>query len=285
MNPKQLIKDLIPPILIKIANRLKRRATGSGSTIPEWECMPEGWDAERDPRIKGWNVEEVLESYKSKWDAFLKTVEGATPFGISPEANADAATADVIYHNSIMIFGYSLARAVHGKDAISMLDWGGGIGHYYRIATALNPDVRIDYHCKDVPVLANHGRRLFPDAHFHVDDTCLARRYDFVMASASMHYSRDWRALMVGLTGATGGYLLVTGLPVVLRAPSFVFVQRPYRYGYDTEYLSWCLNRNEFLDHARDVGLRLDREFIVGHQPAIAGAPEQCQYRGYFFRL
>jgi len=252
---------------------------------PEWECIPEGWGAEEsDPAIKGWNVQTVLDAYKAKWDAFLKTTQGAAPFGLPPEAISSASNADLPYHNGVMVFGYCLALASRNKEAVSMLDWGGGIGHYYLISRALLPDLKIEYHCKDVPLLAQHGASLFPEALFHSDESCLLRRYDFVMAGTSLHYARDWRAALGGLARATGGYLLVTGLPVVHTAPAYVFVQRPYPYGYDTEYLAWCLNRSEFLENAPGLGLRLVREFITGYRPPIKGAPEECEYRGYLFR-
>ena len=86
------------------------------------------------------------------------------------------------------------------------------------------------------------------------------------------------------LARATTGLLYITGLPLVLNVPSFVFVQRARRFGYDTEYLAWSLNRAEFLAAAAGAGLRLEREFVVGYSPTIAGAPEQNHYRGFLFR-
>ena len=165
-----------------------------------------------------------------------------------------------------------------------MLDGGGGIGHYYLLAQALLPGVEIVYHCKDVPALTGYGAQLFPEQHFCSDETCLQRVYDFVLASASMHYTEDWQALLRRLAGATRDYLYVADLPTVLEAPSFVFVQRPYEYGYNTEYLGWCLNRTEFLRVAAGAGLHLLREFVYGHRPLIHGAPEQNAHRGYLFR-
>ena len=286
MNAKQLLKDLLPPVLLKAARAIAHPASQpSRNDRPEWEYVPQGWDAEKsDPAIKGWNVQTVLDAYKAKWDTFVKTTQGAGPFGLPPEAISPAKDADLPYHNGVMVFGYCLALASRNKSVVSILDWGGGIGHYYRIARALLPEVKIEYHCKDMPVLARHGQSLFPEAHFCSDESCLARRYDLVMAGTSLHYARDWRGTLRGLAGAVGGYLLVTGLPVVHAAPAYVFVQRPYRYNYDTEYLAWCLNRGQFLETARGMGLTLVREFITGHFPPIQGAPEECEYRGFLFR-
>ena len=286
MNAKQLLKDLLPPVLVKAARAIARPASqSSGNDRPEWGYVPQGWDAEKsDPAIKGWNVQTVLDAYKAKWETFVKTTQGAGPFGLPPEAISPAKDADLPYHNGVMVFGYCLALASRNKSAVSILDWGGGIGHYYQIARALLPDVKIEYHCKDVPLLAEHGGTLFPEAHFCSDESCLARRYDLVMAGTSLHYARDWQRTLRGLADAVGGYLLVTGLPVVHAAPPYVFVQRPYRYNYDTEYLAWCLNRGQFLESARGMGLTLVREFITGHFPPIQGAPEECEYRSFLFR-
>jgi putative methyltransferase (TIGR04325 family) len=274
-------RDIAPPFLADWVKQLQR-ALRRGQ--PEWEYIPAGWEAERsDPKIKGWNVESVLEAYKSRWDAFVGELKSTDPLGRSPESFASGPF-DLVFHNTIMVFAYALALAARHKTSISMLDWGGGIGHYYLISQALVSDLELDYHCKDVPILVAYGRQLLPQAHFYSDEACLSRRYDFILASTSLHYSQDWSRVLEGLARATTGYLLVTQLPVVHQAPSYVFIQRPYRYRYNTEYLGWCLNRIEFLQRAEQSGLKLVREFVTGQQPQIARAPEPCQYRAFLFR-
>lgn len=279
MKLKALAKALTPPIIWDLARRWMVKIGQ-----PEWEYIPDGWErARQDARIRGWNEPSILQAYLEKWPGFKKNIAGTKPFGLSPEAGQDA-SADLAQHNTFMVFGYCLALAARQRASLSLLDWGGGIGHYYLVGRALLPDVSIDYHCKDVPVLANHGRTLFPEAHFYSDESCLQRQYDFILASASLHYSEDWLATLRGLAYATGDYLLVTRLPTIDHAASYVFVQRPYRYGYRTEYVGWCLNRGEFLGAAREAGLSLLREFLIGERPPIQGAPQPCEYRGFLFR-
>jgi hypothetical protein len=70
---------------------------------------------------------------------------------------------------------------------------------------------------------------------------------------------------------------------VVRRAASFAVVQRPAPYGYLTEYLGWFLNRGEFLDHLRGLGMVLRREFLIYERPVVHGAPEQCEFQGFLF--
>ena len=270
---------MIPPVFVHMAQRLRH-----GGSPVEWEYVPDGWDyARTHPEVRGWNVAGVLDAYTGKWPQFVQMAEGTEPLGVAHES-ALATNEDILSHNATMAFGYSLALAASGRARLSLLDWGGGIGHYLLLARALLPDVEIEYHCKDVPILSEYGARLFPDQQFSSDERCLEDVYDFVLASTSLHYTEDWQSLLERLAGATRDYLYIAQLPTVPEAPSFVFVQRPYQYGYNTEYLGWCLNRTEFLQAAGRSGLRLQREFVYGHQPLIHGAPEQNAYRGYLFR-
>ena len=278
---KRAVKYLTPPAVSDTVRNFSRALRGQK---PEWEYVLEGWAVEQtDSKIKGWNVEAVLQAYQLRWDAFVHELETTGPYSASPES-LSARQTDLVFHNRILIYAYGLSLASRQKKSISMLDWGGGIGHYYLISKALVPDLEVDYYCKDVPLLAAHGQTLFPQAHFYSDEECLSRRYDFVLASNSLHYSRDWSSTLAKLAAASEGYLLVTMLPVAHRAPSYVFVQRPYKYGYDTEYLSWCLNRVEFLACAAQSDLELVREFITGMELPIAHAPEPCECMAFLFR-
>jgi putative methyltransferase (TIGR04325 family) len=246
--------------------------------------VPEGWAAARTrAEIQGWNVESILETSKSNWPRLVRSLQGTKPLA-GKDDGALTSHQDLIEHNIRMSYAYVLALASRNASKLSLLDWGGGIGHFNLLSRVLVPDLEIDYHCKDLPLLADYGRSLFPEATFHTEESCLDRSYDLVLASASLHYWEKWQTALAGLTRATGKYLYVTQLPVVRRSPSFVYVQRPYRFGYETEYLSWCFNREEFLDAATSTGMKLQREFIVGHQPSIRNAPERCEYWGFLFR-
>jgi putative methyltransferase (TIGR04325 family) len=280
MNGVRFIKYVLPPVLIDLLRRF-RPPPRVGP--PEWEYLPEGWK-DGDEDAQGWNVESVAGAQRAKWQRFVELAGGNGPLGISHEA-ASPNNDDFAAHATIMSFGYVAAHAARHTDSLSILDWGGGVGHYGVLARALLPGVTIDYHCKDMPMLCAAGRDLQPDATYHEDEeSCFSRSYDLVMASGSMHYSRNWREALGALAAASRGWLYITRFPVVKQAPSFVVLQRPYMHGYDTEYCGWFVNRTEFLDHAASLGLELVREFLVAESPPVAGAPERCQYGGFLFR-
>lgn len=248
-----------------------------------FEFIPEGWNyLNTHPLVKGWEAREILNVYKDKWANFVSRLEGTAPIAFTPESSSND-TGDLINQNTILVFAYSLALAARGYQKISMLDWGGSMGHYYLLAKALLPGVEIQYSCRDVPMIAEYGQEILPEATFYSDDSCLSERYDFVLASGSLQYSQDWENVLRGLAAATKRNLLITRLPVVKQHPHFVFIQRAYSFGYNTEYLGWCINRDAFLVQAENLHLRLEREFVTGDGHEIYNAPEQCKYIGLLF--
>jgi putative methyltransferase (TIGR04325 family) len=250
--------------------------------VTEFEYVPEGWAR----RVRGWDVPGVEAAYRRRWPEFVAAVEGTGPLGVAHEVPTaqSVVTDDPGWHNVVVTFGYVLARAAHGRDALSVLDWGGGPGHYAVLARALLPEVEIDYHSRDLPRLAALGREVLPEATFHADDTCLDRMYDLVVVGDSLHYLEDVRAQLARLARAAAPWLYVALVPVVRHAPSYVVQQRPDSYGYDTEYLGWVLNRDALLEAAVSSGLRLEREFLAPGVIDPPGVPEAAVHRSFLFR-
>jgi putative methyltransferase (TIGR04325 family) len=251
--------------------------------VSEFEYVSEGWSR----HVRGWDAAGVEAAYRRRWNEFVAAVESNGTLGIAHEVptSQHVVTDDPGWHNVVLTFGYVLARAARGRQRLSLLDWGGGPGHYAVLARALLPEVELDYHSRDLPRLAELGRELLPRATFHDDDSCLDRTYDLVVASDSLHYAQNYGALLLRLARAAESWLYVALLPLVRNVPSFVHQQRPDSYGYETEYLGWALNRGEFLDVARASGLRLEREFVAPGVIDPPGAPEPAGHRSFLFSV
>jgi putative methyltransferase (TIGR04325 family) len=286
-----LAKSFTPPIVWDALKRAKdaRRppAPPPGpeppSSPPEWEYVPEGWARP----AGGWDAEAIAGVYREKWPSFLEATAGPGPLGVNHEVPAGRPVPrdELDAQHLVLAFGYVLARAARGRDGLSLLDWGGGPGHYAVLAEALLTEVELEYHSRDLPALVALGRELLPQHVFHDDDACLDRRYDLVAASSSLQYSEDWGATLAGLARATGGWLYLARVGVALESPSFVVLQRAHAYGYETEYLGWVLNRDELLARLRAAGLELVREFVLPERPEVAGAPESpVAHRGFLLR-
>ena len=282
---KQVVRSITPPIIVSGVRNLRRRVGARTSPLRQWEYVPEGWSrAQTDPALAGWDVPGVVEAYHAKVSEFRDTVIGSDPLA-SPTSAGLRAGASLDNQNAILVFGYALALASRRRDTVSVLDWGGGAGVFYFLSRALlPPKVNVAYHCKDLPGVCAYGRQVLPGVQFHDDDACLQASYDLVLASNSLQYAENWQSLVSCLARATRRYLLLTQVPIVVSASSYVVVQRAYRYGLSTEYLGWVFNRDELVDEAQAAGTQLVREFLLARGAFIHGAPEQQETRGFLFR-
>ena len=285
---RQALKSITPPILISAAKRLRNRLRPppvETSEPAEYEYVPEGW-ARAGAEIRGWNVDSVLDAYRTKLPAFRKAIAGPEPIGTQTSAAKGVTEATVEHQNTVLAFAYALALASRQHDHLSILDWGGGLGYFYYLTRALLPDeVDVEYHIKDVPLIARHGRDAVPEVTFWDDDSCLGRGYDLVFASSALQYSQAWSDDLARLARASQGYLFLTRVPVVFHAPSFVVLQRTDEYvRFDTEFLSWVFNEGELIAVASNAGMQLTREFLIHGRPQVDGAPEEQELRGYLFR-
>jgi putative methyltransferase (TIGR04325 family) len=284
---RSLIKPLVPaPVRRFLRARLlaQQAASAPPAEPPEWEYCKQ-WPVS-DNGMQGWNAPSVAATQRAKWDEFVALLHGPHPFGISHEAPANSGNQSMWAHNLIACYGYVLALAAHQRDRLSILDWGGGIGHYYEFSRALLPSVHYDYYCADVPSLCATGRSLLPDVKFlDRPEQSFQRSYDFVHAGSSLWCVQDWQGMAAKLAQAAQGYLYVTRMVFVQNVDSFIAIQRPYKYnGYDTQYPCWILNQRQFVDFFTLQGLDLVREFLLGDGPSIYGAPEHGFFKGFLFR-
>ena len=280
MSVKEIAKRHLSPFMLHCVKQAYHRVRYGGA---EWEFCPQGWTP-TDSKIKGWNVGAIARTQQAKWPAFLQAIKGTDPLTIAHEAPTPRED-NFQAHHLLMAYAYVLTLAALKKDKITLLDWGGGIGHYCVMSHRILPELHIEYHCKDVPALCQVGREVLPDGKFfEQDDDIAPRRYDLVLASGSLQCSEDWKEVIRLLTRSANQYLFVTRLPVVRRCRSFVVRQRAYAYGYESEYLSWIFNREEVIDSIVSEDCELVREFIFDEHPWIRRAPEQAQTRGFLFR-
>lgn len=259
-----LANSLLPPALTRVLRSMRRAGT------PALEYLPGGWDSAPPPEFgeNGWNADSTVTGTARERAQFERGLANGAPFGIAHE------------HNLHVSFAYVLALVARGKLSLSVLDWGAGLGQYYHIARAALPDVDIDYHCKEVPVLAKAGEQHAAGAIWHADDSCLPASYDLVFASGSPQYAKDWKGLLEKLAAASREYLFLTRIPVVSNAPNFSVLQRVY----GSKMVFWVFNQSEFVEVVRRQGFELIREFLVQDWPPVHGAPEQCELRGWLFR-
>jgi putative methyltransferase (TIGR04325 family) len=281
---ESILKLFIPPILIRGAQTVRnlfQKPDLYSIGFHRLEYAPNGWQTKlKSDQNKGWSVESVINTEKAKWDVFCRNLEGSGPLGFSHEHTDLSVIRNPSFHNVHISYAYILALTAHKKDSISVLDWGGALGHYYLVGKAVLPDVDIDFHVKEVPLMAKVGEQLNPEVHWYEDESCLKRDYDLVMMTGSIPYMEDWVDVLHRIAPSIKEYLFISRLPVVQHSPSFVAIQNLY----NSQMLHQQINQTEFLETVNETGLTLVREFVVGDRPYIKGAPEQCEVRGWLFK-
>lgn len=242
---------------------------------------PDGWSTILD-HDRGWNDPSVVAEEKEKWDAFLDIVHSSGPLGFSHEHTDLSIVRSPRFHNIHLTFGYVLALVSRNRKMLSMLDYGGGLGHYYQIGKALLPDLAIEYHCKEVQSMAEAGKLLNPEVIWHTDNNCLKESYDLVMISGSLQYIEHWQEFLLEISNAmpVGSYLYLTRVPIVETAESYLAVQKTY----NTRLLHWQFNKSALLKGVEKAGFRIIREFVVGDTVFVNNAPEQFELRGWLFQ-
>lgn len=280
---KIFVKNCLPPFIVMIFRRTERLF----STIfmknkkEEWEFVSMSWPKKENSR--GWLENSIASTQRKKWDEFNQALNKPDPLGIAHEA-IELNHEDFCTHNLVMTFGYILGLVAQSKKSLSILDWGGGLGHYYLFSKTLYPDIHIDYTCKDTMLLCNEARALLPEVQFQsIPEKVFEQQYDLVFASCSIHYEENWQVLIENLISSSKKYIYLTRVPIVEGSASFVILQRPHLYGYNTEYISWVFNRDEFLEQIYRHKVKLLREFLVDKHPLVHNAPKQGKFSGFLF--
>jgi len=267
MSSKQLLKSIVPPLLWKLGSSIRRRVDSSTTLL---EYAPQGWLT---PLPGSASSEEF-------WAAFLDSEESHCAALIARfRADEPLLYPDSDENGKYAVFGYVLALAAREQRKVTVLDYGGNLGDYYWMGRALIPGVELDYHCKELPSVAEVGRRITPDVTWHTDDDCLDSQHDLVMFSSSIQCLRNWQDILARV-GRSTRYLLLSDVPTVRHVPAYVVTHRES----GQINLQMPMNRAEVIATAERAGMRLLREFPMGAHPPIVNAPEQPTCIGWLFQ-
>jgi putative methyltransferase (TIGR04325 family) len=276
---RQLGKLLLPPIVARPLALLWPK-----SEQAEFGYLPGDGKKLKINGNEGWNVESVVAAERARWDAFGRNLEGSGPLGFSHENPDLTITRNLYFHNLHMTYAYVLALAAGQRENVRVLDWGGGLGYYYQLGKALLPGVKLDFSCRELPLMCEYGRKVCPEVTFYSDDSCLEKEYDLVIVSGTLQYLDDWAETLTRITAAVASYLFLTRVSVVEQSPSFVLVHRTASYQYGPDMLLRVFNKHELVGVAEAAGLQVLREFVGNNSYLVKNAPEECVECGWLFK-
>lgn len=180
----------------------------------------------------------------------------------------------------VLGFAFVIAKVARCVNTLSVLDFGGGLGGYYRIARNAVPDLKITYTVQELPDLCAIGRQARPDVRFVSSSADLERSYDLVVASSSLQYAEDWCGQFADLARHASPWLFVTRVMIFEDETRLLAERVP-----SGEATVWAFGRSEFLAVGASAGLCLVDEFAFQDSfDDIEGTSEKPTIRGFLFR-
>jgi putative methyltransferase (TIGR04325 family) len=268
---RSLITDLTPPIILRPAQTLWRRARGLGAHTFEG----------------GYKTLADVPCGEGKYDddALAESVANAIEKLRSPDP-----------HPTFDGEGRSILPLIVGQfcePPITVLDFGGGPCTGLRLIADHVPGLdlgRFSYALIETPALCRAIKRRiepilierFKTASFvEILDAIPStmKSSSIVNASSVIQYISDWRSTIAQLTSLKPAYFIV-GLTPFTDAPTYARQQLniPHR-----RIASWVFNHQEFLLATRDLGYR--PTFDADHTVAVtyANAPAESTFRSIVF--
>jgi len=269
---KAIIKLIAPPILL-----LPVEVFRNIRDEPRFEYAPLGWETPFQVMSDAWQAPQVASSREKEWHMLLETCASTAAFGADRVKGQD-----LIEHNRVMSFCSVVARCAENKKRIKLIDWGGGTGDYYKKAQSIIPNIEIEYHCKELPLTTEIGKKLNSEVVWHDDeDSWMGATYDMVFSSGAFYYVKDWKGILKKLASVGAKYIYLTRTPVVENDnQSFVIMQRS---SFEYKALLHILNKLEIVMFLEEQGYTLEREFLTGEVPVIKNSPCYVESKGWLF--
>jgi putative methyltransferase (TIGR04325 family) len=162
-----------------------------------------------------------------------------------------------------------------GDTKVSVLDLGGGYGHYFGIAVSAFPTRHWNWTICEIPVVVGAALSMHPPPTLRwVDQSVVEGHYDIGLASGSLQYleepfgALDWLATRCK-------YLIINRTPLWPVDYNTISCQIV---GGASAYPAWFLSRVQFDRYAREVGEILfewenieDQAYFAGCRAAYSG--------------
>jgi len=190
MRLKYFVKLFLPPLMIPIISYFRNIYRK-----PDLEYVPTGWSTVL-KKSNGWDCMEAVNVERDRYQSYRDALTGSAPLAFMHD-HVNPTEIIFRFHNRNITFAYVLALAAINKKSISILDYGGSLGHNYPFSRAVLPQsIKIDFHVKEVSLMQKVGKELNPDITWWSDNHCLERKYDLVVINGVLQYVQDWVALL-----------------------------------------------------------------------------------------
>jgi putative methyltransferase (TIGR04325 family) len=160
----------------------------------------------------------------------------------------------------------ALAVRLVGRDSVSVVDFGGGVGQSFAaLRRMVDTSVALQYCIVEIPSIVEHARRLWPDSQVMFAETLEDVPFvpDIVFAKGAIQYWPDYAEGLRRLFALSAAWVLLEKASLLM--------DREYATeqvnAYESRIPYWFMSRERLLDVAKQCGYalvlhrRLEREY------------------------
>lgn len=232
MALKSIIKDLIPPLILKKVSSLFYGWSGNYDT---WQQAAS--------KCSGYDSDVIIQKVRS---SLLKVKNGEAVY------ERDSVIFDKVYYSFPLLSALSFVAA-RNDNRLNVLDFGGSLGSsYYQNRNFFKETKEFNWCIVEQKHFVTEGIKTFSDEHlkFYYDiDSCLKeQQIDVLLLSSVIQYIEKPYELIDFLLSKNFKYVVIDRTPLLLEGKDRITIQKVPKNIYEAQYPCWLLNENNVKD-------------------------------------
>jgi putative methyltransferase (TIGR04325 family) len=256
---KELLKDILPPVFIRLMSGI----------IYGWHGNYSSW-GEAKKKVSGYDSKIILDKVK---ESALKVRDGEAVF------ERDSVLFDKIHYSFPLLSGLMWIAALK-KGKLNVLDFGGSLGTTYFQNRTFLDSLEVNWCIVEQPEFVKEGIDNFSNNSLHffysVEDCMKKFDIDVMILSSVLQYLEDPFGFIDKVIAFDFKYLLIDRTPFI-KGEDRITIQRVNPKIYKANYPCWFFNKENFLSKIESFyNLLLDFE-------ALDRANIQSDFLGFLF--
>lgn len=237
---KSLIKDILPPVLLRMILRSPLRRYGWFGNYTSWETAQQ--------QATGYDSMIILERVKN---SLLKVKSGEAVY------ERDSVLFDRIEYDWQVLAGLMWVAA-QNKGKLSVLDFGGSLGSsFYQNRKFLSCLDELEWSVVEQAHFIKEGIKHFEDSQlkfFNTCEQCIAQRHpNVILLSSVLSYIEKPFELLKYLSTFEIEFMIIDRLPVVGGNSDQIKLQKVNPSIYPATYPAWFFSKSEFLKRIEEM--------------------------------
>jgi putative methyltransferase (TIGR04325 family) len=262
---KTIIRELTPPILLKILTGNKRKNIWYGN-YKNWE--------EAEKESNGYDSDLIVKKVK---DALLSVKRGEAAF------ERDSVLFQEMEYSWPLLSALSLI-ALDNRGILEIVDFGGSLGSlYFQYQSLLKKFSHIKWNVVEQEKFVKIGKEYFETEelkfYYTIKEAKDESSGNVVLLSSVLPYIKDPYSILAKIIELNFDYLIIDRTPFIKGPNDRLTIQKVPPEIYSASYPCWFFSEESFLNFFKE---RFDMIFEFENMLDIANI--ECDYKGFFFK-